>query len=216
MTSRAEATARVEHWARQLLEARSKTAHGWPHVDRVRHLAVQIARAEGVDPWLAEIAALIHDVGRSLPGPGPEHGRRSAELAAPLLAGLPMSDREQEQVAYAVRWHNSGRADAPLLCVLRDADMLDGMGAIGLARAFMSKHMLPPYDPGRLLHAPPRWPPETVADQIRYQTEWLERMNTESGRTLARERAAFMVTFIEQARRELDEIYVREQASEEH
>ena len=106
-----------------------------------------------------------------------------------------MSDRERERVAYAARWHNSVRTDDPLLCVLRDADMLDGMGAIGLARAFMSKHMLPPFDPERLLDAPPRWPPETVADQIRYQVEWLERMNTESGRALARERAAFMAAF---------------------
>ena len=70
MFSRVEATERVERWARQLLEERPKTAHGWPHVDRVRRLAVRIAQAEGVDAWLAEIAALIHDVGRSVPGPG--------------------------------------------------------------------------------------------------------------------------------------------------
>ena len=204
MVSRSEVAALVERWVRQLLEARPRTAHGWPHVARVRRLAAQIARAEGVDPWLAEIAALIHDVGRCVPGPGSEHGQRSAELAAPLLAELPLDDREREQVAYAARWHNSGRADDPLLCVLRDADMLDGLGAIGLARAFMSKHMLPFYDPARRLDGPSCRPAEAVADQVRYQIEWLERMNTETGRTLARERAAFMTVFLEQARRELD------------
>ena len=82
MTSRIELLGRVEAWARDLLERDGAAAHGWPHVDRVRRLARAIAPPEGVEPWLAECAALLHDVGRAVPGPESEHGRRSAELAA--------------------------------------------------------------------------------------------------------------------------------------
>jgi uncharacterized protein len=184
------------------LEAAPKTAHGWLHVDRVRRLAVRIARDEGVDPWLAALAALVHDVGRTAPGPGAEHGQRSAQLAEPLLAQLGLH-AEIDPVLYAVRWHNSVRSDTPLLCVLRDADMLDGLGAIGLVRALMSKHMLPPYDPGVVFDRQLHWPPELVADQICFQMTWIERMNTETGHRLARRRVEFMRTFAAELQREV-------------
>jgi uncharacterized protein len=194
MTSRAETWAEIEAWVRQRLEANPKTAHGWLHIDRVRRSAIQIAREEDVDPWLAALAALIHDVGRTAPGPGSEHGRRSAEMAAPMFARLGL-EAEQEPVLHAVRWHNSTRSDTPLLCVLRDADMLDGLGAIGLLRALMSKHMLVPYDPEVVFERQLHWPPELVADQICFQMTWIERMNTEAGRRLAQRRVAFMRAF---------------------
>jgi uncharacterized protein len=127
----------VEVWARQKLEESASVAHGWLHTDRVRRHTLVLARAEGVDPFLAELAALLHDVGRAQPGPENEHGARSAAMAGPLLAGLPLSDDERAKVLLAIRWHNSGRTDTPLLCILRDADMLDGLGAIGIT----AKHM---------------------------------------------------------------------------
>ena len=201
--SRAEVLNRVEAWVQGLLKQHPVTAHDWLHVDRVRRLAVRIAEAEGVDPWLAALAATVHDVGRAVPGPGSEHGQRSAELAAPLLAELGVSDAERQDVLHATRWHNSGRSDTRLLCVLRDADMLDGMGAIGLMRAMMSKNMLPPYDPETLFDGEPRRPPDSVADQVRFQMGWVDWMNTETGRQLARSRAKFMQAFADQLREEL-------------
>jgi len=165
---------------------------------------VTIARAEGVDPWLAALAALIHDVGRTIPGPGSEHGRRSADLAAPVLAALPLTDAEREDVLYAAHWHNSGRDDKPLLCVLRDADMLDGIGAIGLMRALMSKHMLPPYDPEVLFDELRHWPPRYVADQVHMQMKFMDWMNTETGCRMAQERFEFMWVFVRQVRREVE------------
>jgi uncharacterized protein len=204
-TSRTEALVQVETWARDLLEARPASAHGWLHVDRVRRLVVVIAQAEGVDPWLAACAALIHDVGRIVPGPESEHGLRSSELAAPLLAGLPLTEAERQEVSYAVRWHNSLRADTPLLCVLRDADMLDGMGAIGVMRACMSKGMLPAYDVEAPFDKPYRRPPQSVADQVQFQMAWVDNLNTETGRRLARQRLAFMRAFTDQVRQELQQ-----------
>ena len=216
MTSRAEILARVEAWARERLdgnaaaapaaapEAAPKVAHGWLHVDRVRRVAVLLAEAEGVDPFLAACAALLHDVGRSVPGPEAEHGTRSAELAAPLLAGLPLGESERQDILFAVRWHNSTRDDTPLLCVLRDADMLDGLGAIGLMRAFTSKAALPAHDPQAPLEdGPYQRPPRYITDQVRFQMEWIGFLNTHAARELAQGRIEFMRAFVAQLRHEV-------------
>jgi uncharacterized protein len=206
--------ARVEAWAREWLDddaaaapaAAPEVAHGWPHVDRVRRIAVFLAEAEGVDPFLAACAALLHDVGRGVPGPEAEHGARSAALAAPLLAELPLSEGERQDILYAVRWHNSSRDDTPLLCVLRDADMLDGLGAIGLMRAFASKAALPAYDPQAPFDdGPYRRPPRYILDQVRFQMDWIGFLNTDTARQLARDRVDFMRAFVAQVQRELGE-----------
>lgn len=194
----------VEDWARGQLDESPSTAHGWLHTDRVRRHILVLARAEGLDPFLAELAALLHDVGRSQPGPEAEHGARSEAMAAPLLASLPLSDGEREAVLHAVRWHNSGRADSPLLCILRDADMLDGLGAVGIIRAFMSRSHLPPYDPGDPFgDNRGRWPAIYCSDQFLGQMAWYDLLNTESARRLAADRFAFMRAFVAQAQREL-------------
>ncbi len=204
MTSKANVLARVETWARERLDEPAETAHCWPHVDRVRRTAVLLAQAEGVDPFLAACATLLHDVGRAVPGPEAEHGVRSAELAAPLLDELPLSESERQDILFAVRWHNSTRDDTPLLCVLRDADMLDGLGAIGLMRAFTSKAALPAYDPEAPFEdGPYERPPRTVSDQVRFQMEWIGFLNTDSARELAQAKIEFMRTFVHQLRRDL-------------
>jgi uncharacterized protein len=201
--------ARVEAWVRERLDANSShangsRAHGWLHTDRVRRYALKLAKAEGVDPVLAEMAALLHDVGRTQPGPEDEHGARSAEMAAPVLAELPLTDEEREAVLHAIRWHNSQRGDTLLLRTLRDADMLDGLGAIGLMRGFMSKAHLPPYDPDAPFDPESTsLPPVFVSDQIRLQQRFYEWLNSDSARKMARDRFAFMGAFVEQARREL-------------
>jgi uncharacterized protein len=198
------ALATVEAWVRQILETSDSRAHGWLHTHRVRRNIRILAHVEGVDPFLAELAALLHDVGRTQPGPENEHGARSAAVIGPLLADLPLTDDERETVIYAIRWHNSLRTDTHLLRVLRDADMLDGLGAIGIMRAFRSRTQLPPYDPD----APfddfdDRWPPLYASDQFLGQMAWYDKLNTNAARQMARDRVAFMNAFITQIHQEL-------------
>jgi len=196
--------ARLEAWARGLLEASVKRAHGWLHTDRVRANIRILARAEAVDLFLAEAAALLHDVGRTQPGPEAEHGARSAAMAEPQLQALPLSSGEVEAILHAIRWHNSLRDDTPLLRILRDADMLDGLGAMGIMRAFMSKSDLPPYDSVHPFQdGTKRWPPSYSSDQLQGQMEWYDRLNTETARLMAKKRIDFMTAFIIQARDEI-------------
>jgi uncharacterized protein len=204
MDDRQAVVARVEAWVRERMDADGAIAHGWLHTDRVRRNALALAEAEDVDLLLAELAALLHDVGRTQPGPESEHGARSAALAGPLLAVLPLTSDERQAVLDAVRWHNSARTDTRLLLVLRDADMLDGLGAVGIMRAFMSKGHLIPYDPDAPFdrdHA--CHPPVYTSDQIWLQLKFYGWLNTDTARQMARQRMAFMNTFVSQVRREL-------------
>ena len=194
----------VEAWVREMLETSQQRAHGWPHTDRVRRCIRILADAEGVDPFLAELAALLHDVGRTQPGPEQEHGARSAAIAEAILGDLSLRDEDREAVLHAIRWHNSTRADTALLRILRDADMLDGLGAMGIIRAFMSKSHLPPYDPrAPFEEGRNQWPPSFSSDQLLGQMGWVHNLNTDRARQMAERRIQLMVAFVAQARREL-------------
>ena len=198
------ALAELEAWVRKTLETDRKRAHGWLHTDRVRASIRILAQAEGVDPFLAEAAALLHDVGRTQPGPEAEHGARSASIAEPFLEELAVDPQDSRAILHAVRWHNSQRDDTLLLCILRDADMLDGLGAMGIMRAFMSKSHLLPYDPDLpFKDGSHQWPPDHASDQLLGQMEWYGYLNTETARQMARKRIAFMERFITQARDEV-------------
>ena len=201
---RRAALVRIEAGARDALAAGKSRAHGWLHTERVRANIRVLARAEGVDRFQAEAAALLHDVGRSQPGPDAEHGARSATIAQPLLESLGLPAEEIEPILHAIRWHNSLRDDTPLLRILRDADMLDGLGAMGIIRAFMSKSHLPPYDTSEPFQdGSNRWPPSYSSDQLLGQMEWYEKLNTDTARLMAKKRIELMAAFVKQARDEI-------------
>ena len=194
----------VEAWVRRKLEAGDAKAHGWLHTDRVRRTILVLARTEAVDPTLAELAALFHDVGRTVPGPENEHGASSAAMARPLLGNSLLEASEADGVLFAIRRHNSGRTDTQLLCILRDADMLDGLGALGIARAFMRKSHLPPYDARVPFECgTERWPAMYCSDQLMGQMDWYDRLNTATPRAMAHRRLAFMKQFVAQTRQEI-------------
>ena len=201
---RRAALARIEASVRETVAAGKSRAHGWLHTERVRANIRVLARAEGVDPFQAEAAALLHDVGRSQPGPDAEHGARSATLAQPLPESLGLRAEEIEAILFAIRWHNSLRDDTPLLRILRDADMLDGLGAIGIIRAFMSMSHLPPYDTSEPFQdGSNRWPPSYCSDQLLGQMAWYGRLNTDTARLMAKKRIELMTAFVSQARDEI-------------
>ena len=198
------ALAEIEARVRETLEADRKRAHGWLHTDRVRVSIRTLAHAEGVDLFLAEAAALLHDVGRTQPGPEAEHGARSAAIAGPLLEELAVDPEDSRAILHAIRWHNSLRDDTPLLCILRDADMLDALGAMGIMRAFMSKSHLLPYDADLPFEdGSNQWPPDYASDQLLAQMGWYDGLNTETARQMAEKRIAFMRAFVTQARDEI-------------
>jgi len=109
--------------------------HDFDHVLRVTALAERIGRAEGADLAIIRTAALLHDVGES--GDRENHHLAGAAMARELLRDeLPAF---VAAVAHAIEAHRFRADPAPRTLeaqILSDADKLDAIGAIGVARVF--------------------------------------------------------------------------------
>jgi uncharacterized protein len=178
--------------------------HDFDHVLRVLALAERLAQEEGADVEIVRAAALLHDVARGQGDrPTTDHAQEGAEFARELLADQP-PDRV-EAVAHAVAAHRFRTGPEPQTLeakVLHDADKLDAIGAIGVARAFAYGG----HEGQRLwAEVPPGYEesPSTRAEHTPVHEFHLklvrikERLLTESARRLAEERHAYMVAFYE-------------------
>ena len=145
------------------------TAHDFKHVDRVRNRALMLAEGEDFNkPEIVEITALLHDIGLAKVDKGnektgfinlPPHGSLGAEIAGKYLTeNTDLAEEVIGLITDAIRYHSSPPSvveehlaalgeKGTLLEILRDADVLDALGAVGLMRAFTSKHFLMEYDP---------------------------------------------------------------------
>jgi uncharacterized protein len=114
-------------------------AHDFDHVLRVTALAERIAKEEGADLGIVRAAALLHDVaatGRDRE----DHHLVGAERAREIMLSLGHPQAHAEAVAHCVQTHRFRKPEeAPQTleaqCVF-DADKLDAIGAVGVARAF--------------------------------------------------------------------------------
>jgi len=126
----------VEEASRFYLE--NDAAHDFDHVLRVLALAERIGQAEGADLEIVRAAALLHDVARAdEEGSGTCHAQAGAQRAREILQGHP--PEKVEAVAQAIATHRFREKSIPQTLeaqVLYDADKLDAIGAIGVARAY--------------------------------------------------------------------------------
>ncbi len=182
--------------------AGAEAVHDFDHVLRVLALAERMAQAEGADLEIVRTAALLHDVARGRQEyMAADHAQAGAELARRLLAEHPPEKVEAVVHAIAAHRFRTGPAPATLEAkVLYDADKLDAIGAIGVARAFayggyMGQRLWAEVDenyreseaaPGE--HTP-------VHEYIVKLRRIRDRLLTASGRQLAEERHAYMVAF---------------------
>jgi len=146
-------------------------SHGFDHTARVVRLCEVIGASEGADMAVLIPAALFHDIARPLEEEtGVPHEEEGARVAETLLRSI----------------HSVGIAPGTLEArVLVDADNLDAMGAVGIARTFLQAGERG----GGILDA---------TDHIREKLLNLKsRMYTESARSIAEERHAFLTTFLE-------------------
>lgn len=112
--------------------------HGFDHVLRVLRLVQHIGPLEGADMEVLQAAALLHDIARAdeLAGGGC-HALEGAKRARSILAGHP--PERVEAVAEAIRTHRYRDEAKPTTLearILYDADKLDAIGAVGVARAY--------------------------------------------------------------------------------
>lgn len=113
-------------------------AHDFEHVLRVLKLAERIGEAEGADMEILRAAVLLHDIARVAEDDGgPCHAAAGAQRAREILAGHP--EGKVEAVAHAIATHRFRGSAVPQTLEARivyDADKLDAIGAIGVARAY--------------------------------------------------------------------------------
>jgi len=220
----------VEDYVRSVMTG--EIAHDFKHVDRVRHWALRIVEEEGFeDLEMVEIAALLHDIGLPHVDEGRErdkHGPAGAEIAERFLKESSSLTEEQiEKIVLAVRYHSSPPTlvaeflegvgeKGRLLEIIRDADMLDAVGAVGLMRAITSKSGRPEYTQGKVKgdtwglssrgfddkFAEGLGVGETIVDHINFQISLYDNLHTKTARRLARPLVEFMKEYIVQLERE--------------
>lgn len=191
-------------------------SHSFEHVLRVLALAERIARAEGADQEVVRTAALLHDIGRGEEArTGACHAEAGARQAREILQGCPADF--VEAVSVAIACHRFRRPDrrpqTPEARALYDADKLDAIGAIGVARAYAvagrrGQQLCSPLhaaDAGDLSQpavagAEAHTPVQEYLFKLRHLKD---RLFTDAGRSLAADRHAFMVAFFERLEREV-------------
>lgn len=118
--------------------ARKDVAHDLDHALRVRAWVKKLALEEGLESTVAELAALVHDIGR--PGALEKtHAESGASLAASILQKCGYSEEIVTEVKAAVASHSreSGLEPRTMAAkLLYDADKLEFVGPVGLARLF--------------------------------------------------------------------------------
>lgn len=118
----------------------SDAIHAFDHVMRVYRMAERIAREEGADLEIVHAAALLHDAAGSAPGSEERlsHHLRSADFAGVVLSVEGWPEERIAAVQHCIRAHrfrNDGEAPQSIEArVIFDADKLDVLGAIGVAR----------------------------------------------------------------------------------
>jgi len=116
------------------------TGHDWWHIYRVRQNAIHIGQQEGADLFIVELAALLHDIADWKFNDGSDE--IGPQLARELLEKLSVEENIISHVCQIVKDISfKGAGVANLITtkegmVVQDADRLDAMGAIGIARTF--------------------------------------------------------------------------------
>jgi uncharacterized protein len=187
----------------EIFNQRHHAAHDIKHVTRVAALAKYIATKEGYDSREAEIAGILHDMGRTVQEEDKGHGPAGVPLAHELLNEFTDYDEAtKNRILSAVSDHSNLKAAGELTHIVQDADMLDGLGAIGIMRAYTSRTDVPDYDPSNI--APTVGKKDTnMHDGIAYQMEWLGLMHTSTAKKIAKKRYDYMKNFLEEFKDEV-------------
>lgn len=212
-TSESQLLSDVYAEVEQRFEGINDPAHGWEHIQRVYKLALYIAEQEHADTFIVGMAALLHDLGHLSHDPTKHHAELSVSSAAGLLSAYSIAPGTQQAILHAIAAHSFSlgiEPGTPEAKIVRDADRLDSLGAIGILRWAITGTVrrtpqTQPYhpdDPFAASHTP---------DDHRYMLDHFftkllklsSTMSTQTGRTLARQRTAFMHAYLAELRKEI-------------
>jgi len=205
---------KTERFAKNKLRGEG-TGHDWWHTLRVNKMAKRIGKEEGADLFVVELAALLHDIADwKFQDKGDDSV--GAIIAKEWLESLGVEDKIVSHVCSIIKdvsFKGAGvkdKLDSPEGKTVQDADRLDAIGAIGISRCFAYGGNV-----GRQIYNPNIKPKKhksfaeykkNNSPSINHFYEKLlllkNRMHTETGKKLARERHEFMEKYLNRFFRE--------------
>ena len=191
----------------------AESAHDFDHVLRVLALAEKLARAEGANLEIVRTAALLHDIARADEDTtGGDHAEMAAERARAILRARGIAPEKIEAIAHAIQAHRF-RTNAPPQTleakILFDADKLDSIGAVGIARAYqvsgaLNQRLWSEVAPDALATRQQRNSNHSAyAEFVVKLSKVRDRLFTASARQIAQERHAYMVDFFARLEKEI-------------
>ncbi|WP_027002099.1 HD domain-containing protein [Hugenholtzia roseola] len=194
--------------------AAAEGGHDWWHIYRVWRLSKSIAKTEKVDNFVVELGALLHDIADSKFHNGDE--TLAPKIARNFLASLQVEENiisHVENIIVHISFKGGNQVQkfkSPELDVVQDADRLDALGAVGIARTFNygGYKNRPLYNPDIKpnLNLTKEEYKNSNAPTINHFYEKLlllkDRMNTQTAREMAEERHRYMEAFLAQFYRE--------------
>jgi uncharacterized protein len=185
----------------------AKNSHNWDHTERVYKLCMRIGAIEGADLEVLAIATYLHDIGRATQDKSKGkicHAEVGAKIASEVLKIYDIPRDKKDNIIHSIlshRYRNSHEPQTIEAKVLFDADKLDAIGAVGIARDFLFAGEI-----GAVLHNPHIDPNDTMPyskDDTGYReyvvklSKIHEKMLTHEGQRMAEGRHAFMEAFFE-------------------
>jgi len=200
---------RVADHARKTLDGEG-SGHDWWHTYRVWRLAKRIAEAEGADRFVVALAALLHDIDDWKLSGDALSGARAARAFLEGIGGVESETIERVCDIISKMSFKGALVEVPELSMegkcVQDADRLDAIGAIGIARVFTygGSRKRPIFDPKTKpkMHSSPDEYLKGGGSSVDHFYEKLlllkDRMNTKTGKRLALVRHQFMERFLEE------------------
>ncbi len=188
----------------------AESGHDWWHIQRVWNNAILISKTEQADTFIIELAALLHDIADSKFHDGNEE--IGPQRAGEFLKSIGLEEKTIIHIQQIIRnmsfKASLGQVDfhSKEMEVVQDADRLDAIGAIGIARAFTyggykNRELYNPEIPPALTMSKEDYK-KSDAPTINHFYEKLlllkDKMNTDTGLRIAEERHRFMLTYLEQ------------------
>ena len=188
----------------------AEAGHDWWHIERVWKTAKEIAKEENVNLQVVELTALLHDIADSKFHGGDEEigPKKAGDFLKSINVAVGTILHVQQIIRNMSFKASLGKIEfsSPEMLVVQDADRLDAIGAIGIARAFTyggfkNRELYNPDIPPQINQTKEAYK-NTSAPTINHFYEKLlllkDKMNTLSGKRIATERHRFMEQFLEQ------------------
>jgi uncharacterized protein len=192
--------------------------HDWTHIERVRNLALRIGKKEKARLDVLEIASFLHDIGRKKEMKSRGlfcHAEEGGRLAKNILKKYSIEKKNIDNIIHCISSHRYRNKNIPKTIeakVLFDADKLDSIGAIGVARNFLfagnagSKNLYTGNEKRLAKENKDYCYTKEDSALLEYEIKLKyikDKMLTKEGKKIAKERHDFMVDFHERFEKEI-------------